>query len=294
MILPDEIVNKEFSRARRGYDIDEVEDYIALLLEKYDTLCRENMELEKNLKSVLTVLENKKKSETSANELLEAAKKESERIIAEAMSKAEKIRNTMVVGQTASEEGELSEIREKIAEGRRQYARLREEIDSFKLKLFDTYSNHITMIEQIPLPDIDWDVSSDKAAEDIVVKKKTNDAEKVRNQIKEAELSEVKVQRAPEIKQVAPAKETVKQAVPVKETAMQAEPVKETAKPVAEVRDTKDDVASSKKFGLNIVREPLTPRSAEGNAAKELKGSQTLEIFPLKFMEWDTDKKRKR
>ena len=98
----------------------------------------------------------------------------------------------------------------------------------------------------------------------------------------------------PEIKQVAPAKETVKQAVPVKETAMQAEPVKETAKPVAEVRDTKDDVASSKKFGLNIVREPLTPRSAEGNAAKELKGSQTLEIFPLKFMERDTDKKRKR
>ena len=106
MILPDEIVNKEFSRARRGYDIDEVEDYIALLLEKYDTLCRENMSW-KNLKSVLTVLENKKKSETSANELLEAAKKESERIYRRGNEQGGKDQNTMVVGQTASEEGEL-------------------------------------------------------------------------------------------------------------------------------------------------------------------------------------------
>ena len=70
-----------------------------------------------------------------------------------------------------------------MTEGRRQYALLREEIIPLKLKLFDTYSNHITMIEQIPLPDIDWDVSSDKAGRGIVVKKKTNDAEKVRNQI---------------------------------------------------------------------------------------------------------------
>ena len=38
MNLPEEIRNKEFSIALRGYNISEVEDYIELLLEKYDTL----------------------------------------------------------------------------------------------------------------------------------------------------------------------------------------------------------------------------------------------------------------
>lgn len=268
MILPDEIVNKEFTRVKRGYDIDEVEDYIALLLEKYDTLCRENMELEKNLKSVLTVLEGKKKSESAANEIIEAAKKESERIIAEAMSKAEKIRVATVAGQAVTDERELAEIREKIARCRREYARLREEIDSFKLKLFDMYSKHITLVEQIPLPDVEED---GEAAEETV--KKNEGYERVRSQLRVAEPAE---------KDTPPADADIEPDMPTIEMVIPA-----ADRPIEE-----EDAESGARFGLNIVREPIRPAAEEAEEKPAM--SQTDELFPLKFVTYDEPKKRKK
>ena len=62
MNLPEEIRNKEFSISLRGYNISEVEDYIEMLLEKYDTLYNENAELATSLgikqAPTLVVIEN--------------------------------------------------------------------------------------------------------------------------------------------------------------------------------------------------------------------------------------------
>ena len=49
MLLPQEIRNHEFTRAIRGYTTTEVDEYIDFLAEKFDSLNRENDELERKL-----------------------------------------------------------------------------------------------------------------------------------------------------------------------------------------------------------------------------------------------------
>lgn len=291
MILPDEIVNKEFSRAKRGYDIDEVEDYIGMLLEKYDALCQENAELEKNLKSVLSVLENKKKTEASATELLSAAKKESERIIAEAQSKADRIASVNVAGNFAKEDGELSELTEKIAKSRREYARLREEIDSYKLRLYDMYSKHISLIEQIPLPDADSESPEHEDYETSYQSQSGADS-KILSQIKEAEDLVAEKRSMPRF--------NVNIAVPVEEV----------VKPLSDNAAKASDTESSLKFGLNIIREPVKVQQAEnysgstGTVPVELNANISREDTgdyiivennaPLKFLSKDRFVKKKK
>jgi cell division initiation protein len=54
-ITPNEISNKDFKKVFRGYDMDEVDEFLDQLVEDYDKLFKENI----NLKDSVTALEDK-------------------------------------------------------------------------------------------------------------------------------------------------------------------------------------------------------------------------------------------
>ncbi len=310
MLLPDEIVNKEFSRARRGYDIEEVEDFIELVLERYDALYQEKAELEKNLKLALAAAESQKEKEAAAAELLIAAKKESERIVAAAKVKAlditaaadadadaqkeaflkenaqrdaESVNDATVSEPQESEadKAELSELETKLERTRREYSRLREEIDSFKLKLFDIYNKHISYIEQIPTP----------KTENISRKNDTDTDTSLKFRLTEKEgESPVKTRAYPRFDLSASVEETIP---PVPDKKEQNAPV--------------SDAESSIKYGLNIVRESIEPhldgkteensRSDKNSRSADSSERDTLisgENFSLKFMSKELPKRNNR
>lgn len=101
-LTPMDISNKEFKKGFRGYDIEEVDEFINEIIENYEEIYKENSRLKENLSRVNEKLEHYVKIEnTIQNTLLlaqnaaeqarEASQKESDMILKNANEAAKKI-----------------------------------------------------------------------------------------------------------------------------------------------------------------------------------------------------------
>ncbi len=143
MNLPEEIRNKEFSISLRGYNISEVEDYIEMLLEKYDTLYNENAELADRLSQLSARHEALVSSSRNAESIVKEAEEEAATIIANA-------KNATAAQRTGNGSfSDLLRIDAKIAEKTAEYNDLCNKVDVFKNTLFELYSAHITSLSSI-------------------------------------------------------------------------------------------------------------------------------------------------
>lgn len=101
-LTPMDISNKEFKRGFRGYDIEEVDEFMNEIIENYEEVYKENSKLKENLSRINEKLEHYMKIEnTIQNTLLlaqnaaeqarESSQKESELLIRNANETAKKI-----------------------------------------------------------------------------------------------------------------------------------------------------------------------------------------------------------
>ncbi len=89
--MTDEIVNKEFTRTFKGYDVDEVEAYIETVIGLYEQLENENKELSMRCDQLSASLQESERRAAEAEENAKQAASESERTVAEAREKAKSI-----------------------------------------------------------------------------------------------------------------------------------------------------------------------------------------------------------
>ena len=54
MITPADIENKDFSRVKRGYDMEEVDDFLDLIIVDMEKLLRENRQLKEEIAKAQT------------------------------------------------------------------------------------------------------------------------------------------------------------------------------------------------------------------------------------------------
>lgn len=103
-LTPLDIHNKEFSRSFRGYDEDEVNEYLDQVIKDYETIIRENKELQNQMRSLQERLDHFTNIEESlsktiivaqeaADEVRSNAKKEAQLILKEADKNADRIIN---------------------------------------------------------------------------------------------------------------------------------------------------------------------------------------------------------
>lgn len=101
-LSPLDIHNKEFSRSFRGYDEDEVDDFLERIIQDYEALIRQNKDLEENMEQIRDKLrhftnieESLSKSiivaQETAEEVKNNARKEAQLIIKEAEKNADRI-----------------------------------------------------------------------------------------------------------------------------------------------------------------------------------------------------------
>ncbi|GMA49146.1 septum formation initiator [Alicyclobacillus contaminans] len=112
-LSPLDIHNKEFSRSFRGYDEDEVDDFLERIIQDYEALIRQNKDLEEKLdqyaerlrhftnieeslgKSIVVAQETAEEVKANARKeaqlILKEAEKNADRIISEALAKSRKI-----------------------------------------------------------------------------------------------------------------------------------------------------------------------------------------------------------
>ena len=84
MLAPHELKSKAFSKTLKGYSPAEVDDYIEFLIDKYTELYRENNELERKLKIVVTNFDEIRDEEEAIRSTLLKAQKLGEKIIRDA------------------------------------------------------------------------------------------------------------------------------------------------------------------------------------------------------------------
>ena len=140
MLTPLDIENKRFGRSLKGYNVDEVDEFLDELTIQYEKLYKENSELKELVENSKKDLEHYKSVEhtlqntlvmaqTTAEDIKNMAQKQADQIINEANIKAKKS-----VEELDRQEFEL---RTKLEEKRKEYEMFKSKMERFLLSQLD-------------------------------------------------------------------------------------------------------------------------------------------------------------
>lgn len=155
MLTPIDIHNKEFKRSFRGYNEDEIDDFLDQVVNDYETLYRENRQLkdrlalsekeleqyhqlEKNLQDTLVV------AQRTAEQVTSAANQESEQIKSNAEFAAENIVNKAQIDARKSIEDAMKKVQEIAGE----YERLVKDKRKFIIKIRSLMEGELALLEE--------------------------------------------------------------------------------------------------------------------------------------------------
>ncbi len=151
MLAPHELKNKSFTKTMRGYNPQEVDEYIDFLVENYTALYRENSELERKLKIVVTNLDELKDEEESIRSTLLKSQKLSEKIIRDANEKADVITSSIKDRCDAI----IADFREQLGEEKKEMWQIRTKVLDFKKNVYDLYRAHIEELQSISVNELE-------------------------------------------------------------------------------------------------------------------------------------------
>lgn len=151
MLAPHELKNKTFGKAVRGYNPNEVDDYIDFLIEKYTELYRENDELERKLKIVVTNLDEIRDEEESIRATLVKAQQLGEKIVREANEKADAITDSIKTRCEAI----ITDFRKQYSAERKEVWQLRNTVLDFKKNVYELYRDHIEELQSISVNELE-------------------------------------------------------------------------------------------------------------------------------------------
>lgn len=128
MLTPLDIHNKEFKKAIRGYDADEVDEFLDEIIKDYEHLYKENLNLKDQIDNMQDNITRYREIEDTlhntmilaqqtAEEVKKNSEKESELIIKNARQKAEEI---------------ISEAKDRIVQLQDEYKQLQKTVQQFK------------------------------------------------------------------------------------------------------------------------------------------------------------------
>lgn len=151
MLAPHELKNKQFQKTFKGYNPQEVDEYLAFVLEKYTELYRENNELERKLRIVVTNLDEIKDEEESIRSTLISAQKMAEKIIADANDRAD-----IITGAIKDRcDGVIAEFRQQLQAEKEKAWIMRTRIIDFKKQVYELYGAHIAELKDLSVNEIE-------------------------------------------------------------------------------------------------------------------------------------------
>lgn len=159
MLSPKEIEKRSFSRAMRGYNTDEVDEYIDFLCQKYELVYSENLELNEKLKAALqSAVSPQEMERIKASETVENARVQAEMIVAD----AEKQADLLYSAAKKKTNEELSRFKLLVSQHATELLRLKQLANTLRQDIVDTYSKGI-MQAQSQIPEAPYEKASEYA-----------------------------------------------------------------------------------------------------------------------------------
>lgn len=275
MLPPHELKNKTFSRAMRGYNPVEVDEYIEFLIGKYTELYRENDELERKLKSTVTKLDEIKGEEDSIRSALIDAKRAASKIKSDAEERAEAI----IRSAKSSCNTILADFNAKIESGRATLTALKSDTLALKQELFERYSEHIkyidTLTEGVDMSDIP-DTDSIRREAVSSLKQSIADAYAPADSSEPAEEVAAEPELTPETEPASDETITFTPASESEKSTAAADDIPETESDtvIFDKFDADNDIEAADEIdtrSLTIEREPLSKSSGKGSISDSIK-----------------------
>ena len=221
MLAPHELKSKAFSKTLKGYSPAEVDDYIEFLIDKYTELYRENNELERKLKIVVTNFDEIRDEEEAIRSTLLKAQKLGEKIIRDANERADVITGSIKDRCDAI----ISSFREQLKAEKNEMWEIRTRIIDFNKNRYDIYRQHIEELQGLSVNEIEDIVLPDE--NEIVGRIFTDVRETIKNEIasESARRSEELPEEQPAVRAGTPAPQPEPAAEPpAPEAAPEADP----------------------------------------------------------------------
>ncbi|MBQ5419346.1 MAG: DivIVA domain-containing protein [Selenomonas sp.] len=166
MLTPMDIHNKDFKRSFRGYNEDEIDDFLDKVVNDYEKLFRENDKLKADLARSQKDIEQYQQLEKNLKDTLLVAQRTAEEVTSNARNNAEEMReNTTKECQNKIQEAEMEadriieEARNKVRAIVSEYDRLVREKNHFLRKIKITMESELTILNEtlaeIPNPERD-------------------------------------------------------------------------------------------------------------------------------------------
>ena len=180
MLTPMDIHNKDFKRSFRGYNEDEIDDFLDQVVNDYEKLFRENdrlkeelerahkdneqyKQLEKNLKDTLLV------AQKTAEEVTSSSRKNAEEMRENAAKECQNMRHETEMAVKKQMEDATAKVRSIVAE----YDRLVREKNQFLRKVKVTMESELAVINetlgQLPNPEAEEQAAKEKQEEMVKV-----------------------------------------------------------------------------------------------------------------------------
>ncbi|MDD3839352.1 MAG: DivIVA domain-containing protein [Clostridia bacterium] len=142
-ITPMEIHNKEFSRSFRGYNDDEVDEFLDKVVADYEKMYKENMEIKDKLALIDDQIKSYKKMESALKETLITAQKTADEVTNNAHQKSE-----LIISEAEQKAKQIiEEANKEVIEIKKEFERNRKQFKIFKSRFKSLLETQLEMID---------------------------------------------------------------------------------------------------------------------------------------------------
>lgn len=144
-LSPMEINNKEFKRSFRGYDIDDVDDFMEQVVEDYEKLYKENSALKEKIVALNERLEHYTTIESTLQNTLVLAQGAAD----QAKSNSQKEAELIIKDANDTAQRIIDQAHTEVVKITGQYEKVKQEFQVFKNKYKNLIQNQLDMLSEI-------------------------------------------------------------------------------------------------------------------------------------------------
>ncbi len=145
MLKPIDIQNKEFEKKLKGYDCNAVDDFLDIIIQDYEALCKENQALKDKIGVLTDAVARYEEIKDTMHHSLDVARQSAQDIKNNANMEAQAIVNRAKLDATRL----ARQIDEEHIKKHQEMLKIKQEIDAYKIRIRTVCENLLKTVDEM-------------------------------------------------------------------------------------------------------------------------------------------------